>query len=114
MDFDPEVEELDSFDLLLPLPYRLAILIVLGVWLWGLNLHGLHLLNIVGHIGSLKRHVVSRASTHHSTGYTALNTLPFALLANSNSPSLLCIPLCNRPLYTVRGVTPLVLDPHAQ
>ena len=47
MDVDPEVEELDSFSLLLPLPYRLAIIIVLGVWLWGLNLHGLHLFNIV-------------------------------------------------------------------
>jgi hypothetical protein len=59
MDFDPEVEELDSFDLLLPLPYRLAILIVLGVWFWGLNLHGLHLLNIVGHIGSSECYVAS-------------------------------------------------------
>ncbi len=44
---DPAVEELDSFSLLLPLPFRLAILVVLGVWLWGLNLHGLRLLNIV-------------------------------------------------------------------
>lgn len=47
MDGDPEVEELDSFSIVLPLPYRLAILIVLGVWLWGLNLHVLHLLKIV-------------------------------------------------------------------
>lgn len=50
MDVDPEVEELDSFSLLLPLPYRLAILVVLGVWLWGLNLHGLHLYKIVSAI----------------------------------------------------------------
>ena len=46
MDVDP-VDELDSFGLLLPLPYRLAVLTVLGVWLWGLNLHGLSLLQIV-------------------------------------------------------------------
>ena len=45
---DPVVEELDSFGLLLPLPYRLSILVVLGIWLWGLNLHGLRLLKIVG------------------------------------------------------------------
>lgn len=43
----PPIEELDTFGVLLPLPYRLAILIVLGVWLWGLNLHGLFLLKIV-------------------------------------------------------------------
>ena len=47
MDADPAVEELDSFSLFLPLPFRLALLIVLGVWLWGLNLHGLRLLKIV-------------------------------------------------------------------
>ena len=47
MDTDPVVEELDSFSLLLPLPYRLGFLIVLGVWLWGLNLQGLSLLKIV-------------------------------------------------------------------
>ena len=47
MDGDPAVEELDSFGLLLPLPFRLGILAVLGVWLWGLNLQGLHMLKIV-------------------------------------------------------------------
>lgn len=47
MDVDPAVEEQDSFSLLLPLPFRLGLLIVLGVWLWGFNLHGLSRINIV-------------------------------------------------------------------
>lgn len=47
---DTEVGEggnLDAFSLVLPLPYRLSLLIVAGVWLWGLNLHGLWLLKLV-------------------------------------------------------------------
>jgi len=43
-----EEPELDTFCLLLPLPYRLALLTVLGVWLWGVNLHVLRRLKIVG------------------------------------------------------------------
>ncbi|TVY34885.1 Protein ERD1-like protein [Lachnellula occidentalis] len=44
MDGDPAVEpELDSFSLTLPLPYRVALIIVLGVWAWGANLHYLSL-----------------------------------------------------------------------
>lgn len=42
-----EEPELDTFCLLLPLPYRLALLTVLGVWLWGVNLHVLRRLKIV-------------------------------------------------------------------
>lgn len=39
MDGDPAVEpELDSFSRTLPLPYRVALLVVLGVWAWGTNL----------------------------------------------------------------------------
>ena len=47
MDLDPAEEELDSFSLLLPLPYRLGLTVVLGVWLWGLNLHGMARVKIV-------------------------------------------------------------------
>ena len=47
MDLDPAEEELDSFSLLLPLPYRLGLLVVMGVWLWGLNVHGMGLVKIV-------------------------------------------------------------------
>ncbi|KAF4637085.1 hypothetical protein G7Y89_g993 [Cudoniella acicularis] len=47
MDGDPAVEpELDSFSLTLPLPYRVALVIVLGVWAWGANLHYLSLTKI--------------------------------------------------------------------
>ncbi|KAG9245979.1 protein-ER retention protein-like protein [Calycina marina] len=47
MDGDPHVEpELDSFSRTLPLPYRVAMLVVLGVWAWGVNLHFLALAKI--------------------------------------------------------------------
>ncbi|KAL2165475.1 hypothetical protein VTH06DRAFT_775 [Thermothelomyces fergusii] len=43
MDGDPAVEYgLDSFSLTFPLPYRVAFLIVLAVWGWGVNLHFLY------------------------------------------------------------------------
>ena len=65
MDGDPAVEpELDTFSLILPLPYRVAIILVLGmftfaeycaalltlmpgVWAWAVNLHYLSILKIV-------------------------------------------------------------------
>ena len=67
MDEDPAVEpELDTFSLILPLPYRIAVIFVLGkchpcfpdlrcpltntlpgVWAWGVNLHYLSILKIV-------------------------------------------------------------------
>lgn len=48
MDGDPAVEpEIDSFSRVLPLPYRVAIIVVLGIWAWGVNLHYLHLVKIV-------------------------------------------------------------------
>lgn len=67
MEADPAVEpELDTVSLILPLPYRIAVIFVLGmrrcnlnllraladaiagVWAWGLNLHYLNILKIVG------------------------------------------------------------------
>lgn len=66
MDGDPAVEsELDAFSLFLPLPYRIAVIVVLGkapffqdlgrpltksctgVWAWGVNLHYLSIIKIV-------------------------------------------------------------------
>jgi len=41
------VESLDSLTFYLPLPYRIAIIVVFGVFLWGLNLQGLSNLQIV-------------------------------------------------------------------
>jgi len=80
MDGDPAVEpEVDSFSLALPLPYRVAIITVLGIWAWGLNLHYLHLLKI--DVPALIRYP-SRPSQnsilhHHSTYRLAtLLTLP--------------------------------------
>ena len=67
MDANPAVEpELDTVSLILPLPYRIAVIFVLGmrhcvlhfirvpadgiagVWAWGVNLHYLNILRIVG------------------------------------------------------------------
>lgn len=67
MEADPAVEPaLDTVSLLLPLPYRIAVILVLGmrhralnhlcaladdiagVWAWGVNLHYLTILKIVG------------------------------------------------------------------
>jgi len=65
MDRDPNVEpELDTFSRVLPLPYRIAVIIVLGmqkvlvhsaslanaaqgIWAWALNLYYLYALRIV-------------------------------------------------------------------
>ncbi len=46
-DLDAGVETLDTFSLLLPLPYRLTTVVVLGIWLWGVNLQVLHRHGIV-------------------------------------------------------------------
>jgi len=45
-ELDP-VESLDSLTYYCPLPYRVSNLIILGVWLFGLDLHGLSRLKIV-------------------------------------------------------------------
>lgn len=48
MDGDPAVEpEFDAFSRVFPLPFRVATIVVLGVWAWGANLHYLHVLKIV-------------------------------------------------------------------
>jgi hypothetical protein len=83
MDGDPAVEpELDGFSRVLPLPYRVSLIIVMGtstspfsspapsssqltppgIWAWGLNLHYLSLIKI--DVPSLIRYP-SRASPHH-------------------------------------------------
>lgn len=63
MDGDPAIEpELDGFTRILPLPYRVAIIIVFGIWAWGLNLHYLSLIKI--DVPSLIRYP-SRSSPHH-------------------------------------------------
>ena len=63
MDGDPAVEpEVDSFSLFLPLPYRVAIILVSGIWAWGVNLQYLHLIKI--DVPALIRYP-SRPSQHH-------------------------------------------------
>ncbi|KUJ22887.1 protein-ER retention protein-like protein [Mollisia scopiformis] len=84
MDGDPAVEpELDSFSLTLPLPYRVALVVVLGVWAWGANLHFLSLLKI--DVPALL-HYPPRTSPrtdppHHLSTYrlASLLTIPLAL-----------------------------------
>lgn len=45
MDVNP-AEGPDTFSRVLPLPFRLEFELILGFWLWALNLHGFHNLNI--------------------------------------------------------------------
>ncbi|KAL1302239.1 hypothetical protein AAFC00_002663 [Neodothiora populina] len=81
MDGDPAVEpELDSFSLVLPLPYRVALIIVLGVWAWGLNLHYLHLVKI--DVPALIRYPSRNSHTeapHHLSTYRLATLLTFPL-----------------------------------
>ncbi len=82
MDADPAVEpELDTVSLILPLPYRIAVIFVLGmrhcnsnflcaladgiagVWAWGVNLHYLNILKIVG-IGHETRRGKTTKTSH--------------------------------------------------
>ncbi|KAL8671393.1 MAG: hypothetical protein Q9168_004106 [Polycauliona sp. 1 TL-2023] len=77
MDGDPAVEsQLDGFSLILPLPYRIGFILVLGVWAWGVNLHYLHLLKI--DVASLIKYP-SRSSLsslpHHQRTYALATTI---------------------------------------
>ncbi|KAF2454914.1 EXS family-domain-containing protein [Lineolata rhizophorae] len=40
------IKEMDAFSLTFPLPFRVAFIIVLGVWGWGVNCHYLHIIGI--------------------------------------------------------------------
>ncbi|KAI9700551.1 MAG: protein-ER retention protein [Bogoriella megaspora] len=77
MDGDVRVgPELDTFSLLFPLPYRVALIIVLGVWAWGANLQYLSLLGI--DVPGLIRYP-SRASSTHPSHALSTNRLAFLL-----------------------------------
>ncbi|KAI1611822.1 EXS family-domain-containing protein [Exophiala viscosa] len=84
MDDDPAVEpEVDAFSLVLPLPYRVAIIIVLGVWAWGLNLHYLHLLKI--DVPALIRYPARQAQhhvPHHYSTYRLATLLSLPLVGS--------------------------------
>ncbi|KAK4160931.1 protein ERD1 1 [Cladorrhinum sp. PSN259] len=71
MDGDPPVaSKLDSFSLTFPLPYRVAFIVILAVWGWGLNLHFLHIRRI--DVPSLIRYpgrTSSNQLTHHHSTY---------------------------------------------
>ncbi|KAI2776050.1 EXS-domain-containing protein [Daldinia loculata] len=79
MDGDPAVEpELDSFSLTFPLPYRVAFIIVLAVWAWGINLHYLYISGI--DVPSLIRYP-GRSSPHHPTHHLSTYRLATVLSA---------------------------------
>ncbi|KAI0393865.1 EXS-domain-containing protein [Xylariaceae sp. FL0594] len=77
MDGDPAVEpELDSFSLTFPLPYRVAFIVVLAVWGWGLNLHYLYLVKI--DVPALIRYP-GRPSPHHPPHHLSVYRLASVL-----------------------------------
>ncbi|KAK2751915.1 protein-ER retention protein [Onygenales sp. PD_40] len=57
-----KLDQLDTFGLFFPLPYRVAIILVAGVWGWGFNLHYLSAVKI--DVPALIRYP-SRSSVHH-------------------------------------------------
>ncbi|KAH8634038.1 hypothetical protein IG631_12674 [Alternaria alternata] len=86
MDGDPAVEpEIDGFSRVLPLPYRVALIIVLeciGIWAWGLNLQYLTLIKI--DVPSLIRYpgrTSPRHIPHHLSCYRIATflSIPLAL-----------------------------------
>ncbi|KAI9754217.1 MAG: hypothetical protein M4579_004814 [Chaenotheca gracillima] len=81
MDGDPVVEpELDSFSLFLPLPYRVAVILVLGVWAWGVNLHYLAFVKI--DVPALIRYPSRHSSAllpHHQSTYRLATILTVPL-----------------------------------
>ncbi|KAH6634084.1 EXS family-domain-containing protein [Chaetomium sp. MPI-SDFR-AT-0129] len=80
MDGDPAVEsQLDSFSLTFPLPYRIAFIVILAVWGWGLNLHFLHRRRI--DVPALIRYPGRSSSsqiTHHQSTYRLATFLSLA------------------------------------
>jgi len=81
MDGDPSVEpELDILGLFLPLPFRVAFIIVLGVWAWGVNLHYLTLLNIdVPALIAYQRRSNSHTHPHYQSCYRLATFLSIPL-----------------------------------
>ncbi|KAF2262531.1 EXS-domain-containing protein [Lojkania enalia] len=82
MDGDPAVDsQLDGFSRVLPLPYRVALIIVMGIWAWGLNLHYLSLIKI--DVPSLIRYP-GRSSpqhpSHHLSTYRIASFLSIPLV----------------------------------
>ncbi|KAH8890864.1 EXS-domain-containing protein [Thozetella sp. PMI_491] len=121
MDGDPAVEnELDSFSLTFPLPYRVAFIIVAAVWGWGLNLHYLYLLKI--DVPSLIRYPGRSSSSqlpHHLSTYrlasvlsisSGASLLVFWLFSHRN-PKLVIdydwIPMTNLLVLALLFVVPL-------
>ncbi|KAF2142097.1 uncharacterized protein K452DRAFT_227311 [Aplosporella prunicola CBS 121167] len=79
----PDAPELDSFSLVLPLPYRVALIIVLGVWAWGANLQYLALIRI--DVPSLIRYPSRSSPTlppHHLSTYRLATLLSLPLAAS--------------------------------
>ncbi|KAK4129297.1 EXS-domain-containing protein [Parathielavia appendiculata] len=93
MDGDPAVEhQLDSFSLTFPLPYRVAFIVILAVWGWGLNLHFLHLrhIDVPALIRYPGRSNGSQLSHHHSTYRLA------SFLSLTSAASIVIFWLCTR------------------
>jgi hypothetical protein len=125
MDLDPSVEpELDSLSLTLPLPYRVALIVVLGmwksykgsgvytetlvaVWAWGANLHYLALLRIVS---ISTQHTMNKSD--ESTGCTGINSIPSTNITHPSFTSPIHLPPRDHSYHPIIRVTPCLLDFH--
>lgn len=67
---DGAATELDGFSLVLPLPYRVALIVVAAVWAWGANLHYLSLVKIdVPALLSYQRSALQLQLPHYLSAY---------------------------------------------
>jgi hypothetical protein len=98
---DPE-----SFNLLLPLPYQLAVLIVSGIWLWGF---ALQLVKILPRVIGYPNHQHASQSTYTFaailTGPLVASILFFsAVVTKENAPTWRFLPNCTLVLVILAFV----------
>jgi hypothetical protein len=127
MDGDPGVEpELDAFSLILPLPYRVAIILVAGepscadavalkklltsagVWAWGLNLQYLDFVRIVRRL-----HSDGCAALTFVLGCSCAYKIPFSPDFTPCLSPRLNLPLCRFPHRTPALLIVTLLDDNA-
>jgi hypothetical protein len=112
MDGDPAVEpELDGFSRVLPLPYRVALIIVLGISAWALSMEVPLLIHSRRYLGMGTQPALS---LHHSHRRTLSHPLPFTLLSAPTTAPPLLLPHRDFSLHPARALAAPILDPYTR
>jgi hypothetical protein len=84
----------ERFTLLLPLPYRLATLLILGLWLWGLALHLLkNLPRLIGYPHTQQTHTTTYTFASFLSAPLVLSILSYSYVVTpENAPSWRFLP----------------------